>query len=206
MSRTRNLALFDFDGTLTDNDNFSAFLWYATPWWRLLLASPLLLPLKWGWQRGWLSSAFTRRWVSRLAYSGRRQRSLEHLGQRYIAGRAKQILRPEAIERLRWHQTNGDTVVLVSASLHVYLQPWCQQHNIELLCSELRFVGGRATGGYVAGDCANHYKAQRVQARYNLDHYHAVYAYGDTDEDLPMLALADHPYLNGQPYTNPLTS
>ncbi|QIZ76111.1 HAD-IB family hydrolase [Ferrimonas lipolytica] len=200
-----NLALFDFDGTLTHNDNFSAFLWFATPVWRMALACPLLVPLKWAWQQGWLSSAITRRSVTRLAYTGRRRERLEQLGQRYIAGRQQHIFRPDMLAKLHQHQQQGDTVVLVSASLNLYLQPWCRQNGITLLCSELSYIGNCASGGYQQGDCANQIKAQRVLARFDLSQYERIYAYGDSDEDLPLLALADFPYLNGSPYKKSTT-
>ncbi|WP_035387371.1 HAD-IB family hydrolase [Ferrimonas senticii] len=192
------LALFDFDGTLTHNDNFSAFLYFATPSWRLLLGLPVLLPLKWLWRSGVLSSAITRRIVTAIAYSGRRQTTLEGLGRRYIAERTPQIFRPELLARLQQHQQRGDTVVLVSASLDCYLAPLCRQLGIELLCSELHYLGGIASGIYQNGDCANHYKAKRIQQRFDLSQFDSIYAYGDSDEDRPMLALASYRVLNGK--------
>ncbi|MFI3246629.1 MAG: HAD-IB family hydrolase [Ferrimonas sp.] len=199
------LALFDFDGTLTHNDNYSAFLHFATPRWRLALLAPLLYTLKGAWQLGWLSSAYTRRWVTRLCYSGRRQQTLVQLGKRYMAQHQSHIFRPEMLARLRWHQQRGDHIALVSASLDLYLTPWAQEQKITLLCSELAYRHGIATGGYRHGDCANQYKAQRIQQHFQLEDYGSIYAYGDTAEDHAMLALAHHPYLNNQPW-HPNTS
>ena len=39
-----NLALFDFDGTITDNDSFTAFLYVAATRQRLFWGKVLLVP------------------------------------------------------------------------------------------------------------------------------------------------------------------
>ncbi|UNA35862.1 HAD-IB family phosphatase [Klebsiella variicola subsp. variicola] len=70
------------------------------------------------------------------------------------------------MQRIAWHQARGDTVVVVSASLDVYLRPWCQQHHLELLCSEVEFQNGAATGKYQGGDCSGLAKKARILASY----------------------------------------
>ena len=40
--------------------------------------------------------------------------------------------------------------------------------------------------------------ARRAFARYSLSQYEAVYAYGDTPDDNPLLALATHKYYRWQ--------
>lgn len=80
------------------------------------------------------------------------------------------------MQRIAWHQARGDTVVVVSASLDVYLRPWCQQHNLELLCSEVEFQNGAATGKYQGGDCSGLAKKARILANYALTDYEAIFA------------------------------
>jgi hydroxymethylpyrimidine pyrophosphatase-like HAD family hydrolase len=45
-------------------------------------------------------------------------------------------------------------------------------------------------------------KKIRIQQQYNLDDYQYIYAYGNSEEDLEMLSLADYPYMMGT--ENPL--
>lgn len=102
-----------------------------------------------------------------------------------------QYIRSEALERIHWHQQRGDNVVIVSASLNLYLQPWCQKHNVELICTEAGSANGVLTGNYLGGDCSSLEKAIQVKKRYPLEEYDNIYAYGDTPEDNELLALAD---------------
>ena len=118
-------------------------------------------------------------------------------GERYAEQVLPRNLRPEAIARLQWHQAQGDSIAVVSASLEPYLAPWCRQHGLELICTRLETRGGVCTGRYVGGDCTGAEKARRVRARFELQRYSQVYAYGDTPEDSEMLALAHRPHLRG---------
>ena len=107
------------------------------------------------------------------------------------------LLRPEMMQRIAWHQGRGDTVVLVSASLDVYLQPWCECQGLELICNRLEASDGVLTGRYHDGDCGPH-KARLIRARYDVDAYRQVHAYGDSREDLDMLALAGQRWYRGR--------
>jgi phosphatidylglycerophosphatase C len=100
-----------------------------------------------------------------------------------------------ALERIAWHQAQGDRVVVVSASLDAYLVPWCSSLGVELICTELEIRDGLLTGRYVEGDCYGPEKPRRIRLRYALADYDTVYAYGDGDDDLPMLRLADKRFL-----------
>jgi phosphatidylglycerophosphatase C len=47
------------------------------------------------------------------------------------------VLRPNALERINLHKAQGDVVVVVSASLDMYLAHWCRQMNVDVICTEL---------------------------------------------------------------------
>src|SRR5690606_39785803 len=57
-------------------------------------------------------------------------------------------LNPKLLEQLRQHQELGHEVVLVSASLDLYLKPVCSYLNIYLICSEVEIKAGKMTGFY----------------------------------------------------------
>lgn len=92
------------------------------------------------------------------------------------------------------HKAHGDTVVVVSAALDAYLTEWCKSAGVELICTELEEANGVLTGRYMRGDCTGTEKLRRIRAKYALEEFEAVYAYGDTNEDLAMLNLADRKF------------
>lgn len=103
-----------------------------------------------------------------------------------------------ALERIAWHKGRGDVVVVVSAALDVYLEPWCRALGVDVICTRLEVRDGRRTGRYLRGDCCGNEKARRIRERYTLSEFETVYAYGDTEEDRAMLAMADRQYFQWQ--------
>jgi len=197
-----NLALFDFDGTITHADSFTPFVCFAVPRARVVLGALALAPLILGYKLGWISGTRMRSAIVRVGFWGRKRADVLALGAEYSRTRIAPLLRPEMLERIAWHRERGDTVVIVSASLAAYLRPWCNELGLELICSELELRGERLTGRYANGDCTAHEKARRVRERYELASYPVIYAYGDTAEDREMLGLAHERFFRGKLLTS----
>jgi HAD superfamily hydrolase (TIGR01490 family) len=193
-----NLALFDFDGTLTLGDNFVPFARMQASRRRKLVADVCLSPLVVGYELGYLRPSWMRQRISWFAFRGRPLSEVAQWGEHYAAQVLPRNLRSEAFARLQWHQAQGDTIAVVSASLEPYLAPWCRQHGLELICTRLEVRAGVCTGRYLHGDCTGAEKARRIRERFELQRYAQVYAYGDTPEDSEMLALAHRPHLRGR--------
>ena len=191
-----DLALVDFDHTVTTCDSYARFLRsIATP--RQRARAPWTVgPWMAAYKLRLLSAAGLRRRVTRIVFSGRDIAEVEAAGRRYADEQLPALLRPEMMARIAWHQARGDTVVLVSGSLHAYLRPWCDAHGLALICNRLAVVDGRCTGHYLRGDRGEH-KADDIRAAYDLSTFARVHAYGDSHEDGPMLALAQERWWRG---------
>ena len=190
------LALFDFDGTITDADMFSKFLYFSASKWRIVIMGPFLLPLYILYKLGLFPTRKLRPMVSYCAFAGREHKKLDALGAKYAQEIIPQYIRPNALDRIHWHQENGDTVVVVSASLDIYLKHWCTALGLTLISSELEVKNGILSGYYAAGDVSCETKAIKVRHTFDLNSYEHIYAYGDTAEDLAMLQLAHEKYMN----------
>ncbi|MEH0710828.1 HAD family hydrolase [Vibrio owensii] len=199
-SQKPSLALFDFDGTITDEDMFSAFLHYSVFGLRKWVGNVVILPFYALYKAGVIPAKRMRPIASFIAFAGRTTQEVEALGAQFAKEVITKHIRPEAQAKLEWHQARGDTIVVVSASLNAYLKPWSQTHGYQLLCSELLDESERISGHYQSGDCSLERKVERVQRAYDLSHYETIYAYGDTHEDIPMLKLASHAMMNWQPW------
>ena len=192
------LALFDFDHTITDCDSYSRFLRrIATPR-QLQQARWRIGPWVLGYRAGVVSAAAVRRRVTQLAFEGRDAGEIAAMARAYAADSLPGMLRPDMMKRLRWHRDRQHEVVLVSASLDAYLRPWCDTHGIDgLICNRLDAQDGRLTGRYAGGDIGGD-KAALIRARHDLARYARIHAYGDSREDRPMLALAHERWYRGK--------
>lgn len=191
------LALIDFDHTVTSCDSYGRFLRHVATPAQLARARWAIGPWLLGYRAGLVPAARLRTRVTRLAFDGREADEIAALATQYARDVLPTLVRPEMLERIGWHRAQGHELVLVSGSLDLYLRPWCEQYGMALICNRLESREGRLTGRYAGGDRGPH-KAADIRARYDLSRYARIHAYGDSREDRPMLALAHERWYRGR--------
>ena len=113
-------------------------------------------------------------------------------------------LRTDVVRELRFHQANGDTVVLVSASFEVYLRPLAELLGVDDVMAARLEVGsdGLLTGRLIGANCRGPEKVRRLHEW--LDEHSGgrasvhVTAYGDSTGDRELLADAEAPQWVGR--------
>ena len=193
-----NLALFDFDGTITTRETFPDFIKLAVKPRRLAIGKLLFAPLVAGYRLGLVPATLVRASIVRFAFGGVAEEGISSAGEAFARDVLPQLLRPEAMQRIQWHKARGDTVVVVSGGFDLYLSHWCSQHGLALVCSKLESAGGVFTGRYLGTQCVGAEKCRRVREHYDVAGVPKVYAYGDTSEDLAMLGMAHEKYFRWQ--------
>lgn len=105
------------------------------------------------------------------------------------------LVRPAARRRIEWHKSRGDRLVMVSASLSLYLEPVAQVLGFDdLLCTRPSVNHRIFDGGLVGKNCRGPEKVQLLSSLLgNLEKYD-LYAYGDSVGDREMLEVANHAY------------
>ncbi|MCU0755156.1 MAG: HAD-IB family hydrolase [Xanthomonadales bacterium] len=195
-----DLALFDFDSTITTRDTFADFIRYVAPRSRRLWGNALLLPLLVGYRLGVVSGHVLRASAVRVGLGGLTKAEAHARGEAFAVEVLEKLLRTEVMARIDWHRQRGDRVVVVSGALDLYLAPWCRRHGLEVLCSTLAVQDGRLTGAYRDTQCVAEEKARRVHALLKLEDYGQVHAYGDSPDDHALLRLAHHASYRGRPW------
>lgn len=189
------VAAFDVDGTLTKRDCVVPFLMRVAGRRRVLSASlrhPVLL----------LATAIGRGDRDRLKelvvgrlVQGRQRAALDDEGETFAREVVSRWLRPDTMDRLRWHRDRGHSVVLVSASLRPYLEPLASQviGGVEaVLCTDVESsADGVCTGRLLGGNCRGPEKSHRLRT-WLAGRSATIWAYGDSAGDAELLAMADH--------------
>jgi len=183
----RTVAAFDFDGTLTRRDTMLPFLAGLAGVARLARALASAAPLLTD------RDAAKARLVERLL-AGRDHAAVLDAGTSYGERLAARSVTTAMRERLAWHQDAGHEVVIVSASLDVYVDAAALSLDVEhVLCTTLAVdADGQCTGALEGGNCRGAEKAQRLRAHLGTDEVE-LWAYGNSGGDREMLALAQHP-------------
>ncbi len=188
-----SLALFDFDGTITTGDSFTAMLRHEKGDWRVMLGILSWSPWLVGYALGFVSRTAIKTRVLRWAFAGMTKDEIEGISRRFAEQQLPALLRADAMRRLVEHRDRGDRVVVVSASPEEWVGPWCRSMGIECICSRLAYdLRGRFAGHLIGLNCRGVEKVRRIRQSIQLDQYPVRYAYGDTKGDLPMLGLAQY--------------
>lgn len=191
------LALFDFDGTLYLKDSLTGFIFYTFKARYVLKTGLSILPWINHYYLGLYPADKMRK---KLFYNMFCGQSLDHVQHDAItyADVLQKYLNPQLFAQLKQHQALGHDVVVVSASVDIYLKPLCDRLGVDLISSEVESEAGKLTGFYKTPDCSGMEKKRRIQQRYDVSAYSQVYAYGNTREDIAMLSLATQPCMYGQ--------
>lgn len=192
-SRPPNLPLvaFDFDGTLTTRDSFTAFLkWRAGPA-RYYLGLVRLLPAG----LGYLLDRDRGRVKARAVAEFLRGMTREELTaeSRAFADRfAPRLFRPDALAAWRRWRAEGARLVIVSASPDVIVAPFAEKLGADaLVATQMAYDRrGRVAGAFATANCRGPEKVARLKATFGAD-VTLKAAYGDTSGDREMLQLAE---------------
>lgn len=184
------IVAFDFDGTLTIRDSFTAFLrWRAGPArWALGLAklTPAVLTYAHDRDRGRIKAASVREFLG-----GTDRATLEAEAERFAEFIWPRFIRPDALACWQDWGRRGAHRVIVTASPEITVAPFARRLGAEaLLGTHMAFdAGDRVTGAFTGANCRGEEKVRRLRTAYG-DDLHLAAAYGDTSGDTEMLAFA----------------
>ncbi len=189
------VAAFDFDGTISTRDTFFPFLLHAcgrAAVYRELAFSlaELLIPAAEMSVRNRLKASLVRR-----LFRGMPRAQLDEKARVYAEVVLASMLRPKALERIRWHREQRHRCVMVSASLDIYLRPVSQRLGFDdLLCTRLDESEEILNGELIGKNCRRAEKVSRLHGLLGDFSQYRIYAYGDSAGDREMLAIAAEQY------------
>ncbi len=189
-----NLALFDFDGTITTKDTLLEFIKFykgTVPFYKgLLLLSPMLVLFKLKFIRNWRAKEI----MLSFFFSGTPVEDFDAKCVLFAEKIIPSLIRPNALRHLKEHQQNGDKVVIVSASTENWIKPWANSLGVDLIGTLLEVTDGKITGKIKGRNCYGAEKVVRVKEYLKGETYDHIYAYGDSSGDNELLKYATHPH------------
>jgi phosphatidylglycerophosphatase C len=192
--RLGDIAVFDFDGTVVPGDSLVRFVARAAGIRRLGWALA-----RTGHRVAWAVAGPGDRNTAKAAFINRAFRGLDESELAAVAesfaSRLRARARPEALARIEWHRDQGHDVVLVSASLALYLEPFARALGGATVLATQLDVGpdGHFTGKLVGENVRGPEKVARLRSWLG-DRQVEVWAYGDSAGDREMLGFADHAF------------
>ena len=189
------LAVFDLDGTLTRRDTLWPYLrgWlrrHPRPrFWPAAAAAAATFPVD--RDRGRLKSD-----LIRAAMAGASRDAVSAWTSEYVAGLGDEELCPGALSQLARHASDGDLLVLLSASVDLYVPEIGRRFGFhETLCTAVAWSGDRLDGALASANRRDVEKARCIEA---LRARHAgahVTAYANAASDFADFEAADEAVL-----------
>ncbi|MDE6484118.1 MAG: HAD-IB family phosphatase [Duncaniella sp.] len=156
----RDIAVFDFDGTLTRDDTFYTFARHALGLPRLIMRSLRAVPAVIAWKFGRLTSSEAKEKLYSALYKGLDRAAIVKASATFSPRYKKEIL-----DRLIHSRDTGVEVWIVSASLDLWMEEIARQLGVKLLCTRTGTApDGTLTGRFSTPNCRGDEKVTRLRA------------------------------------------
>ena len=168
MSDCKKIAFFDFDGTITTKDTLLEIIRFQkgtlSYYTGFLLHAPWLLAYK----LKLIPNDTAKQQILKYFFGGMKEQDFQRACDAFAETRLPHLIRPGALKEIGKLKATGVEMVIVSASAGNWIRKWSDSLSLELVSTTLEIK----------------------DAKWNLNEYAEVYAYGDSGGDKPMLALA----------------
>lgn len=186
------VAAFDFDGTITYGDSLGWFCYDAVGPFRAVVVFATLAPALIRYLFGRSSRKILKEECLTTFFKGMPYDAFQKLADNFAHGLLRKKIKPDMREKIRQHKNQGDTLVLLSASIETYLIPWANEAGFDhILASRLEVVDGKVTGKLLGENCRGQEKVRRFNEIMGDRSSYELTAYGNSDGDKELLEYAD---------------
>lgn len=189
------IAAFDFDGTITKKDTLFDFIQFYHGNYKLIIGLIYLLPNLLSYKLGLIKNGVAKEKLFSHFFKNENSMYFDFKCNQY-SERIARMCRIEMLEKINWHLENEHIVVIVSASVKNWIEPWAIENNIgKVISTEIEDSGGYISGRFSTKNCYGEEKVNRLKDIFPERDQYILYAYGDSSGDNELLAFADNSFL-----------
>ncbi len=190
-----NLAVFDFDGTITNKDTFNDFIIFSYGRLKFYVAMLFISPVIILYLIGIVKNDIPKSIIWRLFFSAMPLKKFTQLCINYAEQRLPLLIKSTATERIKWHLAKNDTVIINSASIANWITPWADKHGItQVIATTIAIDNDLLTGKFATPCCYGKQKVTRLEQMFSANTYKKLYVYGDSKGDRALLNIADYAF------------
>ncbi len=190
----KRIAVFDFDGTITRKDTLIEFIRFAKGtkalYWGMLLHLPWLILMK----LHLYDNGKTKERVFKWFFQGMSLELFNDFGRTFYQTHTDKLVYFGAKEKILAHKSRGDIVVILSASIENWVQPFASALQADvLLGTQVEVADGILTGRFATPNCYGAEKVKRIKVwlETNAKEQAYIIAYGDSRGDKELLEFAN---------------
>lgn len=192
IKRHRNVAVFDFDGTLTTKDTMLEFIKFAYGksifYIGFFIHSPFILLMLLNLYPNWKTKQKVFSWF----FKGMPYTKFVRIGEEF-ANMIEKIKKETTLNILRNHQIEGTDIYIISASVYEWVHPFCSRIGVkDVLATQVEVDdNGLLTGRFSSPNCYGEEKVRRLQEVEQARSEYFLYAYGNSKGDRELIRYAD---------------
>lgn len=188
--KNRTIVFFDLDGTITQKDTMIEFILFFAGFFGLakfiFFNNFLIIKLCLGFAK----RVQVKEAILTYFFKGKSITYMNSIAEDFSNKKFPSLVRPSALKVIDWHRKEKHEIVIVTASLDLWVKHWANQMKIKLICTRLDVTNGLVTGKIKGRNCNYYEKVQRIKSTYDLSRYNEIYCYGNSKGDLEMLNIA----------------
>lgn len=190
----KQIAIFDFDGTLTVRDTLIEFIIHTHGKTKLLFGILWLSPILLFYKLKLISNSTAKQFLFGLFYKGWTIDVFNKAGESFRE-KIHSIENTVTLERLKWHLEKGDETIIISASIENWILPWAIEQGVkQVLATQIEVKDNILTGRFSSANCYGQEKVVRFQALYPDRSNRIVFVYGDSCGDKELMLLANRKF------------
>lgn len=185
----KQLAIFDFDGTLYANDSFICFFKFIFK--KRILRIFYLIPILWYFTLFKLKVVDSHRFKQffLIVLNGIEEEELKGYVEKFWKKQSMKCFNPKLVDQIKKLKAEGVTIVCISASPRLLIT--YPLHNLgidNVIATEMSYQNGRYS--LVSKNCRGKEKIKRLYGFYGTD-VKILEAYSDNKDDVELLLLAE---------------
>jgi len=185
-----NLALFDFDETLTRRDTLIEFILFTRGGLRFLLGFAILSPILISYKLGLYPNWKAKEQVLGYFFKNMDLEVFNSYCKNFFNQKISTIFRTDIYSKLLEYRDAGFEVWIVSASPENWVGLFADFLKVNFLSTKLVISNGRLTGTISGKNCYGPEKVVRLKQVLDLSKYSRIIVYGNGIGDKEMLSLA----------------
>ena len=187
----KTLVLFDFDGTITKGDTFVSFIVFSIGKYQSIMLFMRFFFYIIKMQFGMSDPGKVKEQIFKFAFIGKSKVEMESKGKIFIQWLyGNSNLNEEIVAKIHNHKKKNHEVCIVSASIDAWVRAFCENIEVDCLCTELEYLNNSFTGNFYTPNCNYEEKVNRILAKYDLNKFKEIIAYGNSKGDEAMFGLA----------------
>lgn len=188
----KTIVAFDFDGTLTKKDSFLEFIKFSKGRMKFYINLPVMAFLWVAFKLNLIKRDKAKEMVFGIFFKGMPLSKFDSYCNLF-SQRIDDFLRKQSIETIKNYSGNDSKVIIISASIENWIQPWALKNGIKTVLGTKVAVDskGLLTGEFSSKNCRRIEKVNRLLIQFPNRNEYKLIAFGNSLGDKELIKFAD---------------